>query len=165
MPRIFITSDQHFDHTNIIKYCNRPFSNTYEMNEILLKNWNDTVGKEDVVYFLGDLTFGTGSRSTDYWLNQLNGKIIFIKGSHDRSKNIKFLQNHKLQYDQFFFFLIHDPSDAPKNWTGWVIHGHHHNHLAEYPFINKKNRTINVSVELTEFKPVNIEEIIKKIQD
>lgn len=164
-PKIFVTSDQHFDHANIIKYCNRPFSDTEEMNKTLLHKWNNTVCNEDTVYFLGDLAFGTGSRPTDYWVKQLNGKIIFIKGSHDRSKNINFLQNYKLQYGKYIFFLVHDPAHAPKNWNGWIIYGHLHNHAPEYPFMNREKRTMNVSVELTNYKPVDMDEIIKKIEE
>ena len=59
------------------------------MNNVLLNNWNNTIKDEDTVYFLGDLAFGTSSRPTDYWLKQLKGKIIFIKGNHDKSKNIR----------------------------------------------------------------------------
>ena len=164
-PKTFVTSDQHFDHANIIKYCNRQFSSVEKMNNVLLNNWNNTIKDEDTVYFLGDLAFGTSSRPTDYWLKQLKGKIIFIKGNHDKSKNINFLQHCKLQYGKYSFFLTHDPVNAPKNWDGWIIHGHHHNHYTEYPFINKEKRTINVSVELTDYKPVDMDDMIKKIED
>ena len=161
--KIFVTSDQHFDHENIIKYCNRPFRSVEEMNNTLLNNWNSSVSNDDTVYFLGDLAFGRGSRSTNYWLKQLKGKIIFIKGSHDKSKNIEFLQYIKFQYGKYLFFLTHDPAHAPKNWHGWIIHGHYHNHKPEYSFINKEKRTVNVCVELTNYKPVDINDIIKNI--
>jgi len=72
-PKIFFTGDLHLDHANIIKYCKRPFSDVEEMNRTLISNWNNTIGKKDTVYFLGDLAFGRGSRTTDYWLEKLNG--------------------------------------------------------------------------------------------
>ena len=65
-PKTFITSDLHLDHTNIIKYCKRPFLDTEEMNQTLINNWNNTISKRDTVYFLGDLAFGKGSKTTDY---------------------------------------------------------------------------------------------------
>ena len=55
---LFFTSDTHFDHKNIIRYCNRPFSSIEEMNNFLIKRWNATVGPDDTVFHLGDVTFG-----------------------------------------------------------------------------------------------------------
>lgn len=163
--RTFVIGDLHLDHANIIKYCNRPFKSVYEMNNALIDNWNKTVGKFDIVYYLGDLAFGKGSRNTDYWLKKLNGKIIFIKGSHDNSNKIKFYQNMVLEYHHNKFYLVHDPTDVPKSWNGWVIHGHHHNNKIEYPLVSKKNKTINVSAELLDYKPIEIEEIIIMSQE
>ena len=53
----------------------RPFTSIRRMNSVLLNNWNNTVKKEDAVYFLGDLTFGKNSRPSEFWLRQLKGKI------------------------------------------------------------------------------------------
>ena len=53
MSNIFVTSDPHFYHDNIIKYCNRPFSNVDEMNLTLIRNWNSKVTPEDDVYVIG----------------------------------------------------------------------------------------------------------------
>lgn len=165
-PKIFITSDLHLDHTNIIKYCKRPFINTEAMNTTLVDNWNNTISKKDTVYFLGDLAYGRGSKSTDDWLKQLNGKIIFIKGNHDQSDKIKFHEIYTLEYSGYRFFLSHEPEQVPKDWDGWAICGHHHNNRSEeYPFIDKKNKRINISTELTKFRPVDIDDLIKKIED
>lgn len=46
--RVFFTSDTHFNHANIIRYCQRPFKDPAEMNETLITNWNQTVGNEDI---------------------------------------------------------------------------------------------------------------------
>lgn len=163
-PKTYVTSDLHLDHTNIIKYCKRPFLNTEDMNKTLVNNWNNTVSKKDTVYFLGDLAFGTGSKSTDYWLNELNGKIIFIKGNHDRSKKIKLHDSYVLEYEGIKFFMTHEPENVPDDWDGWAICGHHHNNkLEEYPFIDKKNKRINISTELTKYRPVDMDELVKQI--
>lgn len=164
--KTFVTSDLHLDHTNIIKYCKRPFLNTEDMNKTLVNNWNNTIGKRDVVYYLGDLAFGTSSKSTDYWLNKLNGKIIFIKGNHDKSDKIKFYETYTFEYGGYNFFLTHEPENVPKEWKGWAICGHHHNNkLDEYPFIDKKNKRINISAELTKYKPVDMDDLIKMIEE
>lgn len=163
-PKVFITSDLHLDHANIIKYCQRPFINVAEMNKTLVSNWNNTIRNKDKVYFLGDLAFGTGSKSTDYWVKQLHGKIIFIKGNHERSEKLKLHERYILDYKGHKFYLTHDPADVPRDWTDWAICGHHHNNdIQKFPFIDKVNKRINVSVELTKFRPVDMDEIILKV--
>ena len=182
-PKTFITSDLHLDHTNIIKYCKRPFLNTEDMNRTLVDNWNNTVGKKDRVYFLGDMSFGTNkdlkipSRPADYWLTKLNGDIFFIRGfsyepsgvrnQHDRISKIKnVFDSLIIDYKGRKFFLVHDPDLVPSDWKDWAICGHHHNNkLEQYPFIDKKNKRINISTELTKYRPVDMDDLIKKIEE
>ena len=78
---IYFTSDFHFSHRNVIKYCNRPFSDVHEMNKALTSLWNDTVKPEDTVYFLGD--FSLNKNVTKVIAPMLNGKKILIPGNHD----------------------------------------------------------------------------------
>lgn len=163
---IFFISDLHLDHSNIIKFTNRPFKNAEQMNETIVNNWNNAVTEKDTVYFLGDMAFGKGSRKASYWLKKLNGKIVFIEGNHEEVGNVKSYPpayNVILKYKKKKFLLIHDPALKPKNWNEWIIHGHKHNNdLENYPLINRKNKTINVSAELLDYKPIEIEKIIEK---
>ncbi|MFH1256414.1 MAG: 2'-5' RNA ligase family protein [Candidatus Diapherotrites archaeon] len=165
--KVFLISDLHLDHENIIKYCHRPFKNAEEMNKTIVENWNSTVGKNDAVYFLGDMAFGKGSRKASYWIKQLNGKITFIEGNHEEVGNIKSYSTAEdvfLKYKGKEFLLVHDPALKPKNWDGWTIHGHkHNNHLEEFPFINGERKTINVSCELLDYKPINLNEIMPRL--
>lgn len=48
--KVFFTSDTHFYHGNIIRFCNRPFKDVEMMNETIISNWNDTVGQDDIVF-------------------------------------------------------------------------------------------------------------------
>jgi len=158
---IFFISDTHLDHANIIRYCNRPFESVNEMNDFIVDRWNETIGKGDVVFFLGDMAYGRLSRKTSYWLNKLNGNIIFVRGSHDRSRGIKFYDRLILKYGGQRFLLVHNPQNVPSDWKDWVIHGHTHNNKPEYPLVNKKNKTINVSVELLDYKPLSMDGLLK----
>ena len=79
---ILFTSDTHFNHTNIIKYCNRPFVDADEMNECLIENWNAVVDKDDVVFHLGDFAFGDPHKAAEI-ANRLNGKKYLVIGNHD----------------------------------------------------------------------------------
>jgi calcineurin-like phosphoesterase family protein len=99
-----------------------------------------------------------------YWLEQLNGNIIFIAGSHDDQEVDELAEHHTytLQCRDTPFLLVHNPADIPEDWHGWVIHGHvHNNDLEYYPFINGDFKTINVSVELIGYSPLNIEQLFE----
>lgn len=84
LSKTFWTSDTHFWHGNILKYCNRPFGSIEEMNEGLVANWNSVVGPDDHVYHLGDFCFGNVEKWN--WClepGRLNGHIHLILGNHD----------------------------------------------------------------------------------
>ena len=79
--RIWLTSDLHFGHKNILKFCKRPWDTVEEMDEGLIQNWNRVVGKDDLVFDLGDFAFASNSKWKDL-LSQLNGHHYFILGNH-----------------------------------------------------------------------------------
>lgn len=153
----YVASDLHLDHTSIIDYCARPFNpaNIDEMNNLLIENWNSSVGDNDV-YYLGDLSYGKVARPPDYWLSKLGGRKHLVRGCHDSS--IKGADEHiVLKYGRYTFLLVHDPDNLPIEWNGWIIHGHKHNNdLKNYPFINGDRRTINVCPEVTNYRPVSL---------
>jgi len=75
MAKVFFTSDTHFNHVNIIKYCSRPFSSVEEMNREMIARWNSVVGPEDTVFHLGDFAMGYSTEWPSF-LSQLNFKIF-----------------------------------------------------------------------------------------
>lgn len=167
--RIWVTSDHHYDHANIIKYCHRPFRSVRQMNVVLRRNWNATIRPDDMVYFVGDMSFGRSSRSPRWWLKRLNGRKIYIKGSHDRGIRLSSVipgvsrvsEFEHVTVDGLEFLVVHDPFDVVADgWDGWVIHGHHHN---TKPFFDFREKRINVSVEATGYKPVSLARIIDAV--
>lgn len=86
---IFFTSDTHFQHANIIKYQNRPFTDVVNMDIGLIENWNRVVGPSDEVWHLGDFCWGN-FRNADALLECLNGRIHLIWGNHDAENVRKF---------------------------------------------------------------------------
>lgn len=71
-----------------------------------------------------------------------------------------------MDHKGFKFFLTHEPDKVPTNWDGWAICGHTHNKYPDTnPFINKSKKRINVSVEFTQYKPVDMKDIIKNIEE
>lgn len=82
---IFYVSDLHFGHNNVIRYDNRPFASSREMNEAIIKTWNERVKPEDLTYILGDGTWINDPTENRNIFNRLNGKKILIKGNHDKA--------------------------------------------------------------------------------
>ena len=163
--KVFVSSDLHFDHDSIIRYCRRPFLDRHEMNEALLRNWNETVGRRDKVCYMGDMTYGRNRHEIDWWLDKLNGKISFIRGNHDRDAITKAkVVDHMvaIRYKDHDFLLMHEPY-RPRNWDGWIIHGDKHNNNPDYPHVNYRNKTVNACVEMTDYAPISLDEVIARI--
>lgn len=173
---IFVTADSHFWHSNIIKYDQRPFTNVEEMNEILIKNWNNVINNNDIVFYLGDLSFGT-TEQTKYIVSRLNGKIHFILGNHDRESDILSLDRFESVSD--YIFLLVEDEDAKRKYQdivlmhypilswdkahhgSWHLHGHEHGHLMK----NNRNKiyyerkVLDVGSNIHNYSPLSYTEI------
>lgn len=165
---IWVTSDTHFGHKNILKYTDRPFTDVDHMNESLLENWNSVVKDGDIVYHLGDVYFN--KNRPDYWedfFSRLNGRKRLLLGNHDDGKDVRL--NNTFQkimmwrmFPEFGLLLTHVPvhantlNEAPKRPNG-LINVHGHTHQNGEPDDSGKYKC--VCVELTEYTPVNIEEL------
>lgn len=154
-------SDHHFNHTKIIEYCNRPFTNVEEMNKYMIKQWNSVVGKDDLVYHLGDFALQCDKDTVTNLINQLNGNVVLILGNHDRHGKQWFLDcgfievYKRLELDNYI--LTHRPQTLDKLNSRINIHGHIHN----YDKCLDKDKYINVSCEVLDYKPIWVE-LIKK---
>lgn len=134
---IYFTSDLHFNHTNIIKYCDRPFKNVSHMNEVLIQNWNKTVSSQDTVYVLGDFAYGT-ELEWNRLLQRLNGMKVLIMGNHDYHGSIPINKFHNIHegfinvmIDKQLITLSHYPmlSWFQSHRGAWNLFGHWHNGL------------------------------------
>lgn len=165
--KTFLISDTHFMHSNIIKYCNRPFKNVEEMNQEIIKRWNSVVSKNDIVYHLGDFAFGNKS-FIESTVNQLNGKIHLILGNHDGTNIKKYMEcgfdkvyDKPILYEDFFI-LSHQPIEwLDKNGVFANIYGHVHND-PRYQWVT--SRSMNVSADVLNFTPIEFEKAIKMMQ-
>lgn len=159
MPKIYLTSDTHFNHENIIAYCNRPYKNATEMNEAIIKNWNNKVKDEDIVYHLGDFGFGT-LEDLKLIFDRLNGTKYLIMGNHDLKygKNfflkLGFQEVYKKEYRIGNILLTHYPKEVENNIFNY--YGHIHNAPEEERFKDGKHKCI--SLERTNYMPILLEE-------
>lgn len=176
--KIFFTSDTHFHHTNIIRYCKRPFSSIEEMDKALINNWNKVVPPDGIVFHLGDFCFG-GSAEIKNLLSKLNGKIILIKGNHDRiSKGMESMFEHvsyemNIKIDDYKIILNHYPlltfAGALKPKPTIQLFGHVHSG----PYCNGSDKVrlkylhpsqYDVGVDNNNYKPVSWKEIVNIIE-
>lgn len=163
---IYFISDTHFYHNNIIKYCDRPFNSVDEMNEVLINNWNSVITNDDTIYHLGDFCLSTSEEIKNIF-NKLNGKKILIRGNHDR-KSVKFyenigftvLTNAPIIMDEYKIMLSHHPLPDSKIKDEYInVHGHIHNKDIGCDY--NKNKHINISIEVTNYKPISLDDINK----
>ena len=163
----FLISDTHFGHGNILTFLRddgsklRHFSSVEEMDETLVDNWNNTVGKNDKVYHLGDVVI---NKKYLHILDRLNGDKVLIKGNHDIEKLCKFANYfrdvrayHVLDKMLLSHIPIHEESLS--RWKA-NIHGHLH-HRVVMKNGKPDKRYFNVSVECINYTPIAFEEIRK----
>lgn len=167
---VFFTSDPHFGHANIIKYCNRPFATVDEMDQALVANWNAVVAKGDEVYILGDLTMGDQALA-DRVLRQLNGRKYLVRGNHDYfAKNyagheLAWVKDyHELKRNKQLLILSHYPFvEWNRNRHGSIhLHGHQHNH-ADYNLSQRMEGKLryDVGMDANNFTPVSLDKLLR----
>lgn len=168
---VFFTSDMHFFHNNIISHAGRPFSCLDEMHTALVERWNSRVGTGDIVWILGDVSFG-GNHKTEEMLNRLNGTKNLILGNHDYSKSTAYMNmgciNQIQIYEELsiggkFIVLFHYPiSDWNGRYRGNLhLHGHLH---SKTPFeFSGGLKRLDVGVDAWNYYPVSLEEVLDKL--
>lgn len=167
----FYISDPHFGHKDMISFCNRPFTSVEEMDEELIKRWNNIVSNNDTVYILGDLIYKS-DKPPEYYLDKLNGKKILIKGNHDGNflKKIDVNKYFDGIYDYLeisdegrWVVLFHYPilEWHVKFRGSYHLHGHVHNFKSEaLRYSNKEPKMFNVSADMIRFEPMTLDELI-----
>jgi calcineurin-like phosphoesterase family protein len=138
--RTWITSDLHFGHQNIMKFCPQGrarFNNDLGyMNEQMVKEWNDCVDHDDLVYILGDVAFLPADKATAY-MRRLNGRKVLVEGNHDRkllndpSFRREFVEVHKyldINYDGTKCVMFHYPIAEWDQMHRGSVHFHGHLH-------------------------------------
>lgn len=177
--RTFFTSDLHFGHSNIIRFCERPFSNADEMDAALIKNWNETVHAHDNIWVLGDVSFHHPQRTFEI-LSELKGFKRLVYGNHDKSirkqkhlhdcfNEVYDLRECWLQDEEVttavYVTMCHYPMLSwNRSYHGSIqLHGHVH---ARQPFQpNATARRYDVGVDANNFRPVSLRHIIDSVAE
>jgi len=178
MPSVFLTSDTHFGHAGVCKFLRddgvtklRPWDNPEDMDEEMVKRWNETVRPNDKVYHLGDVVINRKALSI---MHRLNGDKVLIRGNHDIFRDDEY-RNHFRELRAYHvmngMILSHIPihSDSLGRF-GTNIHGHLHANRVMIRGFNGKPMGVDaryhcVCVEQTDFRPILFEDVIKKIEE
>lgn len=166
MSKIYFTSDTHFNHANIIEYCNRPFEDPAAMNAEIIKRWNKIVKNDDVVYHLGDFGFGS-KEEVAAMVSQLNGIKKLIFGNHDRWKPQVYREmGFKEVYDrpiliEGFWLLSHAPIEGLMGTQSPFVNIYGHIHT-DQRYITVSASGVCVCQERWGYSPVEFS-LIKKM--
>ena len=163
----FATSDPHFSHINIMKYCNREFDNPDRMDQHIIRTWNSVVQSEDdLVYVLGDFTMR--GRDNKPWfartLRKLRGTKILILGNHDKLSPFQYVEAGFQSVHTSLLvgnvFMAHDPAWAVAMPPGAdiMICGHVHD---SFKYLAGPRRILNVGVDVWDYRPVKWDTIIE----
>jgi len=182
MNKIYFTSDFHFCHDKDFIYEPRGFSSVHEMNEQIIKNFNEVMDWTDNLYILGDCFLNNDKEGMSY-MRRLPGKKYIIWGNHDTvaRQELMWLENfdclgyanmlktNMLKYSGYHFYLSHYPTltsnrDNSKPLKRRVINlcGHYH---TKDKFVDmNKGLIYHVELDAHNCYPVLLDDIIEDIQ-
>ena len=175
--KLFFTSDTHFFHKNILKYCNRPFENVQEMNQEIVKRWNEVIPKDAIVFHLGDFSLTANMKEFDSLIHKLNGDIHLIIGNHEKDALGKsyirdkwasisdiaeiYIKDPEITYGEQHIVMCHYPMMA---WNGshrgsWHLFGHVHGGLSNKGVLQHSKTALDVGVDCHDFRPLSYQEV------
>lgn len=174
---IFVTSDLHFCHDRQFIYKPRGFESIDEMNNAIVENWNNTVGKDDDVYILGDIMLKDNDKGIEL-LSSLNGYLHIVLGNHDTNTRIDLYKKvHSvfeieyaimLRYRKYHFFMTHYPCLTGSLENGKLsqmtlnLFGHMH---SKDMFFEDRPYMYNVAMDANNCTPVNLDDVIVRMHD
>jgi calcineurin-like phosphoesterase family protein len=186
MPATFLVSDTHFGHKGVCHFMRkdgetklRPWDTAEEMDEEMVKRWNDTVRPGDKVYHLGDVVI---NRKALGIMRRLNGDKVLIRGNHDIFRDDEYREHfrelrayHVLNGMILSHIPVHESSMGRFKLN---VHGHLHSNRVMKPtgFNNKTGEIVYsetevdyrfhcVCVEQTDFAPILFEDVVKRIEE
>jgi len=185
MPSVFLVSDTHFGHMGVCRFTRndgvtklRPWDSPEEMDEAMIKSWNERVKPTDKVYHLGDAVINRKALKT---LGRLNGDKVLIRGNHDIFRDDEYrmyFRELRAYHVMNGLILSHIPvHEASLGRFGCNIHGHlHANRVMKARGVDARTGEILYSdeidprywcacVEQTDFAPILFEDALKRIAE
>lgn len=168
MSKIFVMSDNHHFHNNIIKYCSRPFKYAEQMDECIINNINAVVKQNDELYILGDFSLSNDYEKLYVLFSRIKcTRLYLIKGNHDSRSVLKLpwiwvKDYNELYYKEYMFCMMHYPIKIwnKKHHGAICLGGHSHLKINEF-----KERYMDVGVDANNYTPVDLDTIIEKMKN
>jgi len=169
----FFTADEHYEHAEVIRHCDRPIKSIKQMDQHIIFKQNEVVTKDDEVWHIGDFSMLSPEFAgrVERKLRKLKGRHHLVLGNHDRIKpfnyvNMGFTSVHTVYWFEkagYRFVLAHDPSvyTVCKD-TDVFLHGHIHN---LFRHLLPAKRVINVGVDVWNFAPVSFKQILELLYE
>lgn len=169
ISKYYISTDLHFFHKAMQKYCNRPAN----FNDIIINQWKNTVGVDDIIIILGDVTWGSQEDLKNI-MNELPGTKILVRGNHDKNhSNNWFIQAgfafvaEKIQVSGIIFSHFPSYMSQEEIDRGIInVHGHFHNNpISKWEKELGKRITKNhylMILEDIEYKPISLDKIKRR---
>ena len=161
---VFFTSDTHFGHANIIRYCQRPFTDVTEMDGTMIANWCAVVRPDDDVYHLGDFAFRNAKAASSF-LARLPGRKHLVHGNHD-SEETRSLSGWassqamaEITVDGTRIVLLHY---AMRVWPS-SHHGSLHFHGHSHGSLPGDRQSCDVGVDAWGFAPVRLSDVQRRL--
>jgi calcineurin-like phosphoesterase family protein len=175
------TSDLHFGHKNIIRFCDRPFLNVDDMTEKLIKLYNDKISHKDKVLFVGDIFFCSNKQAREI-LSQMNGEKYLVTGNHDAqpydmisrgfiwtAEKLHVRWEHKnIVISHYDYWDLRSPYDHryeekrhPLNLNRMEVLIHGHTHQKTKRLLNQ----VHVGVDAWDYAPARYEEIVPLLNE
>ncbi|MGK2861892.1 MAG: hypothetical protein ACSLE0_08155 [Chitinophagaceae bacterium] len=179
--KLFFTSDTHFFHSNIIKYCDRPFANSHEMNKTIVENWNKVVPKDAIIFHLGDVSLTAVPKVLNDLLHKLNGTKFLVIGNHEKDALGKeyirehwggiydiaeiFVPDEEITYKEQHIVMCHYPMIT---WNAahrgsWSLFGHVHGGLSNKGIIQHPPSSMDVGVDCHNYTPISYQQVKEQI--
>lgn len=182
--KLYFTSDLHLGHQGILTHSNRPFTDTNEMDKSIIKNWNDVISNDDIVFILGDFCWKMGSSQIKHYISRFKGNKILILGNHDKGK-----YPDLTVYDGFVNIKVTDPDGVDGYEKGyqrltlchypmlswyqshrgaWQLFGHIHSgrNSTSMDYIRLRDKLgsqLDVGVDAHDYTPISYNEVKKLI--
>ena len=191
--KIFFSSDQHFGHRNVLRFCARPYETEKEMGLALIDNWNSVVGPEDIVVTLGDFSWFNDSHSIKKIMSKLNGKEIYlVLGNHDTRESFRRITDERFHIIDgiSYIYLRSEDEDRWYQKTFEIVCSHFplmtwahrdkgainlfgHIHSGEKRPIDGydqdlplwKGQQLDVGVDNQKYTPLSFEEVLEQLNE